>query len=281
VTDPGPTLLRPEPSADPQSADPPSADPRGPGRGPSRLLAVAALLFVLAVVAVGTSQLVSETFGGSETRDSTLVAKAPRLTVSAGPGEVVLVPSPDADVHVRTVSRFGVDRPELVEESTAAGVALASDCRSLGSACETSYTVAVPAGFAVTVQRSGSVSAHDLTGPLTVQSTYGDVELTQLSGDITVSTGGDITGTGLRGASITGDTRYGDVTLAFVSAPRHVALGSSSGDVDLGVPAGRSYRVDAASVTGDAGRISIPTDPAADATIRVTTETGDVRVHPA
>jgi hypothetical protein len=271
MTDAGPTMICAEPSA----------DPGGSGRGPSRLLAVGALLFVLAVVAVGTSQLVSETFRGSETRDSTLVAQAPRLTVSPGPGDVVLVPSPDADVHVRTVSRFGVDRPEIVGESTAAGVELTSNCRSLASACETSYTVAVPAGFAVTVQASGRVDAHDLTGPLTVQSAYGDVALAGLSGDVTVSTGGDITGTGLRSTSITGDTRYGDITLALAVEPRHVSLASNGGDVDLGVPAGRSYRVDAVSVTGHAGRISVPTDPAAEATIRATTETGDVTVHPA
>jgi hypothetical protein len=271
MTDAGQTMIRAEPSA----------DPGGSGRGPSRLLAVGALLFVLAVVAVGTSQLVSETFRGSETQDSTLVAQAPRLTVSPGPGNVVLVPSPDADVHVRTVSRFGVDRPEVVEGSTAAGVMLSSNCRSPASACETSYTVAVPAGFAVTVQGSGRVDAHDLTGPLTVQSAYGDVALAGLSGEVTVRTGGDITGTGLRSTSITGDTRYGDITLALAVEPRHVSLASASGDVDLGVPAGRPYRVDAVSATGVAGRISVPTDPGADATIRASTETGDVTVHPA
>ncbi|WP_297496802.1 hypothetical protein [Pseudonocardia sp.] len=47
------------------------------------------------------------------------------------------------------------------------------------------------------------------------------------------------------------------------------------------MPAGRSYRVDAVSVTGHAGRISVPTDFGADATIRASTETGDVTVHPA
>ncbi|MCW0213136.1 MAG: DUF4097 domain-containing protein [Pseudonocardia sp.] len=252
-------------------------------RKPSPWLVGAAVLFVLAVVSVGASELVSEVFHGSETKDSVQVAEAPRLSVSAGPGDVTLVPSPDADVHVRTVTRFGVHKPVLTEESTAAGVALASECHGIWAAsrCETDYTIAVPAGFTVVVESSsGDLDARDLTGPLSVDASSGDIALAGLSGAITASTGsGNITGTGLRSTAVSSETNSGDVSLDLLAAPTRITASTGSGDIDLGVPADRAYRVATSSGSGRE-RVTVPSDPAGTAAITATANSGDITVHP-
>lgn len=283
----------------------PTATPARPPSPPRRATVLLAVVFVLVVISFGAAQLLSQAVHGSSTTDTVLTAAAAHLSIRTGRGDVTVVPSPDGDVHVRTDARFGLRAPQLVEDSTPAGVRLEADCHGfLGSGCEVSYTVAVPPAFDVTVSAdSGDVTVPDLGGRLDTDVSSGDVRLAGLSGDVAVrAASGDITATGLRSGSVRAETAAGDVTLAAATAPRALVARTSSGNVDVGLPSGRSYRVDVESPVlprpldahsdGDArhpvflppelGRrlVTVATDPASDATVVVGTDAGDITVHP-
>lgn len=258
------------------------APPGPPPPASRRVLVALAVAFVLVVISAGVAQLMSEAVRGSSTKEAVIAAAAPYLQLSSNAGDVTLTASPDGAVHVRTDARYGLLAPELTEESTPAGVRLSAACRGfLGSGCQVDYTVAVPAGFAVTVTAgSGQVTAHDLTGRLEVDASSGDVVLSGVGGDVGVRAyGGDVTATGLRAGSVRAETSWGDVTLALAAPARSVLARTDRGDIDVGLPAGRSYRVDAASATGNR-RVAVPTDAAADAAVTADTGSGDVSVHP-
>ena len=131
--------------------------------------------------------------------------------------------------------------------------------------CSVDYDLVVPRGTAVSgnsgsgdvvVQGvaevdielgSGNVQVRDISGPVDARTGSGEVTLV-LAGPVEVeSSSGSISGSSLAGPVHLG-TNSGDVMLELTRA-QQVRASTSSGDVDLAVPAGR-YRVDA----GDDGR---------------------------
>jgi len=247
-------------------------------------ITAAAVLVVLTAVFAGTTQLISETFRGSEVRDETLTSTVPRLELNADQGEITLVPSADGRVHARAESSFGLREPVVTTESGATGVRLASRCLDgfVAAHCETRWTVAVPADFGVVVDGgTGRVRVQDLTGPVTIDADA-DVALSGLTGDVTVRASyGDVTGAGLRTPSLSVSTRSGDVDVALSAAPRSVSLTSSDqGDLALAVPGTQAYRIDADHGLFGDQRITVPENPGADATLHAATTGGQVTIRP-
>jgi len=72
-------------------------------------------------------------------------------------------------------------------------------------------------------------------------------------------------------------TASGDVELSFRQAPRSVDASTASGDVDVLVPEGEAYRVEADSGSGEQA-LDVRTDPASTRIIRAQTSSGDVTV---
>ncbi|AEA25020.1 hypothetical protein Psed_2820 [Pseudonocardia dioxanivorans CB1190] len=262
------------------SADP--GAPRPPAR-PHPVLVVVAVLVVLVAAVGGVLQLLSTAVHATTTTDTTYAPTSPSLAVTTPSGDVSLVPSADGLVHVRTQARHGLTTPDLQAHDGPAGLVLDADCQGFaGDFCQVTYTIALPATMAVTVRSGGGdVVARDLTGRVAVQLGAGDATFTGLAGDLSVHTvSGDVVGTGLRSPSVLVQTTTGDVTLASATAPSGVTVTSRSGDVDVAVPAGSSYRVVADSPSGRS-RVLLPPDPAATATLSVTSDHGDVTVRPA
>ena len=254
---------------------PETANPVRPPRG----LAVVAALFVAVVVLPGAIGIASQITRTTEVKQSTITPLAQRIDVTARHGDVTITPSTDGNVTVRTTYRYGVGDPRLVEESTATGVVLDSRCDDvLDTECNIDYAISVPPSFTVAVETSGEIDARGLTGLVTLE-TGADVRLAELSGPIDIrGTSGEVIGTELRSEQVSVETP-GDVRLQLVAPPRTLLADTRHGEVTLAVPSSVGYRVNADSESGEES-IEVPTDPASERTIRVTSNSGDIRITP-
>jgi hypothetical protein len=159
--------------------------------------------------------------------------------------------------------------------------------------CSVDYELVVPRGTAVSgdggsgtvvVQGvgevdvelgSGDIRVREVSGAVGARTGSGEVTLVHVAGPVDVqSSSGSISGSGLSGP-VVADTSSGDVVLELTRA-QEVRASTSSGDVDLTVPAGR-YRVD----TGDdeGADIEVVGDPDARYALELDTSSGDIAVR--
>jgi len=249
---------------------------------PNRAVLLAAVLFVVLVVAAGASGLVAEAFRSHSERTVALDPRAGQLTIRNLIGDVHLSPSPDGLVHVRTTATHGVQEPRLVQESTASGVLLEAVCEeSLANECTVAYTVELPPTTVVRVAAgSGDVIATGLAGGLDVDLDSGDVTLLDVSGSVRVATGaGDVEAARLRSDTVLVGSDAGSARIELLTAPTVLGARVDHGDVDITVPGERRYRVQAASAAGSE-LIAVGTDRTSPHEITVTSETGDIEIRP-
>lgn len=236
-------------------------------------------LLVLAVVLLVPAASGCGVFEDGYERASTVRPLGERLTVLADSGDVDVSASPDGDLHVIARVAHRGDRPQLTEESTPTGVVLESRC-PVATACSVDYEVQVPAAFTVQVTgRSGGVAVSGVTGPLSVDTDSGDIRVSDVTGDLDLRTGsGQVVGSRVGSGAVLAGSGSGDVRLDLSVAPREVRAETSSGAVEVVAPGGRVYRVDARSGAGEE-RVDVPVDPAAPASIRAASNSGDVTVR--
>jgi hypothetical protein len=252
-----------------------------PAKAHPAVVAAAALLVVV-VCGTGAMQLLAQVVDGTIERTSTITPAADRFVLDAEVGDVSLTPSADGQVHVRTVVRHGLGEPEVVEESTPAGVRLAVDCNDLlASGCDVRYLVEVPPAFEVHVGgAAGDVTASRLTGPVTVERMAGDIAVFDMAGPLDLSSAaGEITAVGLRSEVVRAVSHTGDLRLELLAAPRSLDLRSDAGEIDLAVPGDVAYRLDARTAAGDE-RVLVPVDLASPRIIRAESVTGDLNLRP-
>jgi hypothetical protein len=241
----------------------------------------AAVLVVVLTCGIGAFSLLSAVVTGTVERTNAFTSAAGRLVVDAD-GDVTIGPSADGQVHVRTVVRHGLGEPEIVQESTLAGVRLGARCGEfLAVRCDVRHEVQVPPTFRVLIDGSeGDVTASHLAGPLTVDRLSGDITAEHLTGPLDLrSHAGEITGDALRTEVLRAESDVGDVRLELVVPPRTVEITAENGEVDLAVPAGSTYRVDARTDTG-LQRVLVPLDPGSPHSLRIDGDNGDVTVRP-
>lgn len=242
----------------------------------------AAVLLVVAVCGTSAVDLLSHVVSGTVERTSTFTPDTGRFRVDADTGDVTLSPSTDGQVHVRTLVRHGWGEPELIEESTPAGVVLDAGCNgALATWCDVRYTVEVPPHFEVVISgAAGDVTASRLAGPLTVDRRSGDIAVFDLTGPLDLRTrSGEITGDGLRTEMLRTESRSGDVRLELLAPPQSVDITTRSGEVDLAVPVAATYSVDARTRSGEE-RVLVPIDAASTRVLRIYGDSGDVTVRP-
>jgi hypothetical protein len=128
--------------------------------------------------------------------------------------------------------------------------------------CSVDYVIKVPRRVAV--QIGGNV---------------GDTTLTGLAGQLTAtSNAGDIDGTGLTGGVVSARASAGAITLRFTDPPSTVDARTRVGSVEVQLPAGTSYAVDAGSRVGDVD-VTVQRDPGSDHHISAHSEVGSVTVN--
>jgi DUF4097 and DUF4098 domain-containing protein YvlB len=102
------------------------------------------------------------------------------------------------------------------------------------------------------VTGSGDVDADNLTGSADLHTSSGDITAHDLSGPARLETGsGDVAAEGLSGPGARASTGSGDVTMLFSSAPASASADTGTGDINLLVPRGFAYRVQAETTFGD------------------------------
>lgn len=245
------------------------------------VVVAAAALMVVLVCGTGAFALLSEAMTSTVERTSVFTPATDRLVVDAD-GDVTIGPSSDGKIHVHTVVRHGLDQPEIVQESTPAGVRLDAGCRGfLAVRCDIRHEVQVPPTSEVVIGGvDGDVTASGLSGPLRVDRLTGDITAVDLAGPLDLrSSAGEITGDALRSEVLRATSDTGDVRLELVVPPQSVEVTTDNGEVDLAVPVGTAYRVDVRSDVGEE-RVLVPLDPTSAHTLRVEGDTGDVTVRP-
>ena len=139
------------------------------------------------------------------------------------------------------------------------------------SNCDISFQLRVPQGAHVAVDTaSGDISVTSIGGPVRADSASGDVELHSVSGEVhahsssgdlrlanvtgpidAVDSSGDIEATGLaQDADLVSSSGSVSASFARFDGVRDVRLESTSGDIELTVPRGVGFHVDASTSSG-------------------------------
>lgn len=132
---------------------------------------------------------------------------------------------------------------------------------------------------------SGDLRVGVAAGPVAASTGSGDVQIDVGQGPISTKTGSGDLGVRHAGSNLAWQTGTGDLTVQRIDRGQ-VRAKSASGDVTLGVPAGLPVWTDIHTTTGDVTSdlqpVGRPADDEADRLeVRVTTATGDVRLHQA
>jgi len=195
---------------------------------------------------------------GEESRDVAYgVDQAVRVLVVEGSTGDVEVVGGGSGVQVVERQEFRGKAPEASHVVADGTLTLTYRCGD----CSIGYRVRVPEGTVVRV--------HGSTG---------DVRLTGLTGEVLAETStGTVVAKGLGSTSARLASSTGDVSASFTAAPTEVTATSSTGSVQVTVPSGQPYAVDASTAVGDV-RVSVPRKADAGRSIEARTATGDVTV---
>jgi hypothetical protein len=190
---------------------------------------------------------------------------ATRLVVDDDAGRVEITVG-DGPVQVTETLKYGRQRPTTGHTNVAGTVHLtAGSCWALfDSGCEVNYQIRVPASTAVEVRaNAGTVTATGLTGDLRVTADAGSVRATELGS-----------------AHTTVQADAGKVTLRYRSTPSTVDATADAGSIEIWVPGGVSYAVNATTDAGD-HTVEVPTEGSSPHRITAHSDAGSVRIRPA
>jgi DUF4097 and DUF4098 domain-containing protein YvlB len=250
----------------------------------------------------------------SERKERFEIAGTPRLSVRLPAGEVRVMAGPAGQVTVRArgaesdLSRLVItaqgDRVTVEAERSGWGrwaavdievvVGVAPEVRARLASCglaldttvrEVDVTTAsgnvqagVVEGRLVARLASGDLAAA-AAGSLDVVSASGDVRVPRVLGEAVVKTASGDVALGTVAGDLTVRTASGDIVVSRLEGSRLDAR-AVSGDVRVGVPAGRRYAVSLQSLSGDV-RTDFPVSgegSGAPARLQVTTVSGDIRI---
>jgi hypothetical protein len=220
-------------------------------------------------------------------------------------------------IRVRGTLSGNLVRPTFSWRSTAAGLAVHSQCRVPTGICSLRYAITAPDKLPVAVtdssgqlnasglrgttvalsDSSGDLTASDLAGNIRLDNNSGliaasglagNIRLDNSSGDITVSgltgdlqfqdSSGGVVVNGLAGTDVVGSDSSGDITLTFTKVPDKVQIRDSSGGVRLVLPpGGTAYDINASAFSGSTS-ITVPRNPSSTHRITVVDQSGDITV---
>jgi DUF4097 and DUF4098 domain-containing protein YvlB len=238
------------------------------------------------------------------------VGRRHRIDVNLPSGEAVFLPGEPGKVDVDVEGRNAED---LVIEQRGSRILLRTPQRSGSRWDSFEVTVRTPAGAAVEVNAasadvdaqvalgtllarlaSGGIRAGAIEGDATVQTASGDVELGEVGGSLSVNTASGDVRLGRVGGRVavqtaSGVARLGTVLAALSCSTQsgdfevehyeggYLECNSTSGDVRIGLPSGRTLDVDLNTLSGDIRSDFSPEGgDGATARLRVRTVSGDI-----
>ena len=220
------------------------------------------------------------------------------VNLSASAADVQVTQAAGSTLRLAGKATYSLIRSNVTWHTTPSGVIVSSRCHFFIGICSFSFHAVLPAGKrTVLSDGSGNLTLRGLTGPVTVGSGSGDVQANVLTGRVSLQTGsGNITGGALSGPKVTlkagsGDIAFdslesldvvvtdgsGNVDLTFSKAPTRVKVSNSSGNVNVVLPRGVRYQVNATTDSGNR-TVSVLQTSAPDHVITVTDGSGNVSV---
>lgn len=232
------------------------------------------------------------------TRSMTVPQPVTGLMVQDYGGQVRVTAGPVRRVQVTETIRYdpraGVPG---VTESVSGGRLNLSDPACQNADCEVDFAVTVPSAITVTVDTQGgpadvagiaggsvetdggSARIAQVTGPLTVSTGGGQAMLSGVAGPLRIDTsGGSLAARGISAATASVSTGGGPAQVTFSAAPDTLTLTTDGGPAILRVPGG-PYALTADS-DGGPELIGIATDPAARASLTISSGGGPLQVEP-
>jgi hypothetical protein len=234
---------------------------------PGRILAVIiGVPLLLGAVGQGVLTVTGLLARSSEHHQASYAWHGGTLKLDNDDGNVTLRRSSStATVSVAYTAHFGLKKPTVSGQLTAAGLQLEAKCPSgiFDNYCSVDYTVLVPTGVPLQLTTGdGTVSFDGIDAPITVH-----------SGD------GKVHGTDLRAADVNTSSGDGSVSLQWATAPEHVKVSAGDGSVNLSVPSGSGpYAITKHVGDGHSG-IEVAEDPKASRTMVLDLGDGSLVVH--
>jgi DUF4097 and DUF4098 domain-containing protein YvlB len=227
---------------------------------PRLIVLVALVLTAVCAVTVGASEALKH----DRTTMATIERHIDRVVVHADAGDVRLQGTDAPRVTVREQQQWLFSRPQVHMSLDRGTLTVQGSCRNSGpmNRCKADLELAIPFDADVIVQSdAGDVSAERLAGHLELATDTGNVD-----------------GRDLNPAVVRATTNAGDVGLRFTTEPVRVTASSDAGAVDVVVPVGGEYRVDATTNAGDVKVAGIVRNDRSRRSIRATADAGDVTV---
>ncbi len=230
---------------------------------------LAGLVFTL----IAAVQVAGWTLGAVEHTSRQVISGPVKvLTVDAGPGDILILPSQTGDVRVETRSKGTLHTPRIRAIQDGTHVMMSGNCPAFSfGPCEAEVVLHVPVETTVEVHsssgeitasgvggplrldtNSGDVTAIGVTGPADLHTGSGEVSLRGGSGEVVLeSNSGDVIASDVASENVTAETGSGDVNLDFRVPPQMVDAKAGSGDVRVAVPDAASYDVILDTGSGD------------------------------
>jgi DUF4097 and DUF4098 domain-containing protein YvlB len=131
------------------------------------------------------------------------------------------------------------------------------------------------AGPVVAEASSGNVTVSDAKSTVTALTSSGGIDLARIAGAVSAkSSSGEIKGATLSGDRCGVRSESGNIDLNFTGTP-DITAEASSGNVRVSVPAGKPYKVDVATRSGDR-TVTVPVDGSAPHSLTLRTTSGDI-----
>jgi hypothetical protein len=184
-----------------------------------------------------------------------------------------------------------------VTQTVSGGHLTLADPACADSGCEVAFMVTTPADVTATVSSSGgpvtvsgvkaatldsgggTVSARQISGPLTISSDSGPILVDGVAGTLNADSGGGLAALqDITAANVSVSTKGGPALVSFAAAPKSVTIRSGGGTARLDVPGG-PYALTADS-GGGPENVQIATDPAARGSINITSDGGPLWIGP-
>ena len=250
-----------------------------------RLSKVIMTVAIIVFVGIGAVLLGTPVASATTTDETFTMDPGSRvLSVDLGRGDVLLTPSGSNQLEVRRTMRFSGPKPIVEEHADANGARITAHCAVAAKPlCAISYEIAVPNGYIIDLH--GSAGALDVRGltmeRLRIEVASAATHLEDITGPVEISSrSGSITGARLGVAEFSAQMASGRTNLDFALPPRLVNVAASSGAVALRLPATEgAYGVEVHTASG-AQEIQVPTDPASERRVTVSTGSGKVQVLP-
>jgi len=222
------------------------------------------LLTLLALIA-GSLVSMDLMLASSKTTTDVYKRSLSSLSLDLDNASVEVEPGPPGRVRVIRVLDWSSFEPRIEETWEGDTLRIKVRCRvEITWPCRVSYRVGVPAQTPLTVKANGGdVMVRSLTEKIDVDLAGGNVQLENVLGDLNVtSTAGDVWIADSQSKSVAVKSTAGDTYLGFTDPPTNVDVRTTAGNLNIQVPMGAAYAVDAESVAGSRDVSVETTDPA-------------------